>query len=84
MSMPMPMPMSMLIPEWNALSTSAVIIYVICAITAFALSFKCYSRTDETPIGFRIFFSILAAMWNVLYLVYYFMTVHVIGMECGA
>jgi hypothetical protein len=73
-----------IIPEWNSLSAFAVMIFIISAIASFVISFRCYSSTDETPIGFKLLFSILASMWNVLYLVYYFMTVHVIGLECGS
>jgi hypothetical protein len=77
------------LPKWNSFNpiwdTSGMImfvIFIICGILSFALSYNCYDDTDDTPIGLRIIFAILAALWNVAYIVYYLFTVYVMDMKC--
>ena len=74
---------SVIFHTWNVYSVSALMIIGISALLSFALSYRCYADNDETPFGLRILFALLAAGWNVLYLMYYFVTVHIIGMKCG-
>lgn len=72
-----------IIQEWTLVSGAAFTIFVLCAVTSFTLSYNCYSDTDETPIGFKVLFALLSSMWNVVYLIYYFVTVGLMGMKCG-
>ena len=74
---------SQIIPEWNMYSGIAVVIFVLISAISFSLSFQCYSETDETPLGFRVLFGLNAALWNIIYIIYYFITVGLIGMKCG-
>lgn len=88
--MPLPLPLRIpsipsfhsIIPEWNSYSIIAVLLYFVCAIVAFGLSIRCYSDTDETPVGLKLIFALLAAMWNVVYIVYYVIIYHIIGVPC--
>ena len=79
-----PVAPGIIITRWDNYSTIAVIIFGLASLTAFILSYKCYSDTDETPFGMKILFALLSAFWNVLYLIYYFFTVHVFGLRCGS
>jgi hypothetical protein len=70
-------------PRWDTYNLIATFVFVISAIVAFTLSYRCYDDADDTPVGLRILFALLAAFWNILYIIYYFLTVHVGGMTCG-
>lgn len=68
-------------------STSGVlflVMFFLIGLVCFGLSFRCYSSSDDTPVGIRVISGLLAAAWNVIYLGYYFVTVHIMGMSCEA
>ena len=68
------------INEWNMASVTYVIFFVIIGIVCFFLSYRC--NQEDTPVGMKILFALLASFWNVLYLLYYIFTVYILGMTC--
>lgn len=78
-----PISPSALVPEWNTMSISAVLIFALVSLICFILAFRCYPEDDDTPVGMKFLFSVVAAAWNVVYLAYYFVTVHIMGLGCG-
>lgn len=69
-----------IINEWNTYSIYYVIFFTIIGILCFFLSYQC--NQQDTPVGMKILFAILAALWNILYLLYYVFTVYILGMDC--
>ena len=69
-----------IITDWNMYSYIALTLFILMSCIAFSLSYRSYDENDETPVGFKVLFGINAAMWNVLYLLYYFVTVGLIGL----
>lgn len=73
-----------IMPDYRTMTGLATImVFLMFSIVAFVLSIRCYPEADDTPIGLKLLFSLLAAGWNVIYLVYYFVTIHIFGMSCG-
>ncbi len=68
------------IAEWNTYSIYFAILFVIIGILCFFLSYRC--NPEDTPVGMRVLFALLASLWNVLYLLYYVFTVYILGMGC--
>lgn len=69
--------------DWPTESTNGVIVLVVfgvISVIAFVLSYRSNPKEDGTPAGLKILFALIAAGWNIVYLGYYFFTVHVMGM----
>lgn len=69
-------------PEQNVYSAMTIVILFIFGLIAFVLSIRCYPEDDDTPVGVKVLFALLAACWNILYVVYYILTVSIGGSRC--
>jgi len=66
----------------NLTNIIILVLWLICGVAAFYLSWTCYSEDDDTPAGVRLISASLAFVWNILYLFYYVVTVYVLGVGC--
>lgn len=69
-------------PQWDAYSILTVMVLVVFGLIAFALSIRCYPEDDDTPVGMKILFALLAACWNIVYVIYHLLAVYVVGVGC--
>jgi hypothetical protein len=69
--------------DWPVDSTNGVItmvVFGVISLIAFVLSYRSNPKEDGTPVGLKLLFALIAAGWNIVYIGYYFFTVHVMGM----
>ena len=52
----------------------AVIIFFLISLLCFGLSYKDYDKDDVTPVATKVGSALLAAAWNIVYLIYYFIS----------
>jgi hypothetical protein len=71
---------SQFIKEWDLTSVTFVIVFAAISLMAFVLSVRNYPEGDDTPAGMKLLYALLAAAWNVGYVAYYFVTVHIMGL----
>ena len=50
-----------------------VLVFGLIGVVCFLLSVRCYKEHDDTPTGLRVLYGLVAAGWNVLYIVFYFL-----------
>lgn len=59
-----------------------IVAWLIFGIWAFWLSFSCYNPYDQVPIGLKLMHGAIAFCWNLVYILWYFISAYIFGFQC--